>query len=516
MSNVTTKLPHEEPSAGAASASFHAAPQGESQLTIDEIKLLHTAERPNRRLQLAYARQTFVTGIPLFVLDITTTLSVLSAVALMVTTYYELPLTPSLWNQLAATLLLMPLLFSIHQLYPAVGISEVHELRGVVRSTWLSFSALAAVNALFGDLLKFEFYIFFGSAVVISTVLPIMRFRLRELLSRQNWWGIRSVIIGSPELAHEAFKKLNANPTWGYRALGYVSEASDYWKEDRQDIEYLGPVCDASSIAVANDAPVAIVASGDGHSGFVDRLAFRFPSVVSLGVILSSAWMGKREEESFNGISRVNKPLLQFTPCTIKRCLDLMICIPLLLALAIPILVIGLLIKLKSPGPIFFGHRRIGQHGTVFRAWKFRTMVVDSEVVLEEYLRANPEARAEWLKDQKLKNDPRIIGWVGHLLRKWSLDELPQLWNVLLGQMSLVGPRPIVNSEIEKYAEAYFCYSNMVPGITGLWQISGRNNTTYEERVTLDEHYARHWSPWLDLWILIKTPRVVLSRDGAY
>jgi Undecaprenyl-phosphate galactose phosphotransferase WbaP len=516
MSNVTTNLPHAEPRTGPAPTPFRSAPPGDSSLTIDEIKLLHTAERPNRRLQLAYARQTFVTGFPLLALDIATTLSLLSGVAYVVTEYFGVPLTPSLWNQLAAILLLMPLLFSIHQLYPAVGTSEVHELRGVVRSTWLSFSALATVNALFGDLLKFEFYIFFGSAVIISSVLPIMRFRLREILSRQHWWGIRAVIIGSPELGLEAYKKLIANPTWGYRPLGYVSEASDYWKEERHDIEYLGTICDASSIAVANDAPVAIVASGDGHRGFVDRLAFRFPSVVTIGVILSSAWMGKREDESFHGISRINKPLLQFTPCTIKRCLDLLICIPALIALAIPIFAIGLLIKLKSPGPIFFGHRRIGQHGTVFRAWKFRTMVVDSEAVLEEYLRTKPEARAEWLQDQKLKNDPRIIGWVGHLLRKWSLDELPQLWNVLLGQMSLVGPRPIVNSEIEKYAEAYFCYSNMVPGITGLWQISGRNNTTYEERVTLDEHYARHWSPWLDLWILIKTPRVVLSRDGAY
>ncbi|MFG0262410.1 MAG: sugar transferase, partial [Novipirellula sp. JB048] len=161
-------------------------------------------------------------------------------------------------------------------------------------------------------------------------------------------------------------------------------------------------------------------------------------------------------------------------------------------------------------------HTRIGQHGQVFEAWKFRTMVEDGDQVLAQHLKENPAAKAEWERDQKLRNDPRVIQGIGNFLRKWSLDELPQLWNVLVGQMSLVGPRPIVHSEIPKYAEAYYCYSSMLPGITGLWQVSGRNNTTYETRVRLDEHYAHNWSPWLDVWVLAKTPTVVINRDGAF
>jgi Undecaprenyl-phosphate galactose phosphotransferase WbaP len=513
MSNVVTNL------AITRISSPSIAPQSSAEsgrLSIDEIKLLHTAQRPSRKLRLNYARQTFLTGFPLFLLDLVTTLAVLVGFSGAVTSYFEMPLTPSIWNQVVAILFLQPLFFSMHQLYPAVGISEVHELRGVVRSTWLAFGALAAVNALFGDLIRFEFFVFFAAAATISLLLPILRCRLRAVLATQAWWGIRALVIGTPEIAVECCRKLLSHPSWGYRPLGYLAEPSEYWQQESHEIDYLGPVSEASSIAVVNSAPAAIVACGERTNGLVDRLAFRFPSVVSLGMILSPGWVEQSRDESFNGISRINKPLLQFTPCTIKRCCDLLICVPALLILGIPMMAVAAIIKIKSPGPAFFGHRRIGQHGVVFSAWKFRTMVVNSDEVLKEYLDSNPEALTEWLNDQKLKNDPRIIGKVGYLLRKWSLDELPQLWNVFLGQMSLVGPRPIVNSEIEKYAEAYFSYSNMTPGITGLWQISGRNNTTYQERVTLDEHYARHWSPWLDLWILLKTPRVVVSRDGAY
>jgi lipopolysaccharide/colanic/teichoic acid biosynthesis glycosyltransferase len=142
-------------------------------------------------------------------------------------------------------------------------------------------------------------------------------------------------------------------------------------------------------------------------------------------------------------------------------------------------------------------------------------MFQDAHFVLEQFLEDNPDARDEWERDQKLRYDPRVTR-IGRFLRKTSLDELPQLWNVLRGDMSLVGPRPIVTKEIEKYGPYFGAYTMVKPGITGLWQVSGRNNTTYDERVQLDAYYVRNWSPWMDLYLLIRTIRIVLFAHGAY
>jgi Undecaprenyl-phosphate galactose phosphotransferase WbaP len=176
---------------------------------------------------------------------------------------------------------------------------------------------------------------------------------------------------------------------------------------------------------------------------------------------------------------------------------------------------IALLIKASSRGPVFYKQERVGLHGRRFYAWKFRTMVLDADEVLEAYLEARPALRAEWDSQHKLKNDPRITR-VGRWLRYTSLDELPQIWNVLCNEMSLVGPRPIVSAEIAKYQHHFELYTKVLPGVTGLWQVSGRNDTTYPERVALDAFYVRNWSCWLDLYILARTVGVVLRREGAY
>ncbi len=199
----------------------------------------------------------------------------------------------------------------------------------------------------------------------------------------------------------------------------------------------------------------------------------------------------------------------------IKRAIDLllaMICLPVLL----PVIgMVALAIRLSSPGPIFFSHRRIRGHGRFFSMWKFRTMCVNSAEVLENYLAAHPDARAEWKKDHKLKHDPRVTK-VGEFLRRTSLDELPQIWNVLTGSMSLVGPRPIVAAEVEKYGECFADYCKVKPGVTGLWQVSGRSRVSYPERILLDRQYARTWSLTGDLRILVRTLSSVVNQDGAY
>jgi len=187
----------------------------------------------------------------------------------------------------------------------------------------------------------------------------------------------------------------------------------------------------------------------------------------------------------------------------------------LLLVLLSPLLaVVSFLIWRRDGAPILFAHYRVGCDGKLFRCMKFRTMLRDSEQVLADLLRDSPEARAEWARDQKLNDDPRITP-VGHFLRRSSLDELPQLLNVLRGEMSLVGPRPITVGELTRYGAVRWHYLSVRPGITGLWQVSGRNNTTYEERVALDRRYVEQRSVWMDIGILVRTVRVVVVREGA-
>ena len=173
------------------------------------------------------------------------------------------------------------------------------------------------------------------------------------------------------------------------------------------------------------------------------------------------------------------------------------------------------MVKLTSPGPIFYGHKRIGRHGKPFTAWKFRSMRINSDQILREHLERNPAAREEWNLTHKLRDDPRVVRF-GQFLRRTSLDELPQIWNVLKGDMSLVGPRPIVTEEISRYADAFRLYASVKPGITGLWQVSGRSDTTWEEAVRLDLYYVDNWSLVLDLHTMWRTIFVVFFRKGAY
>ena len=185
------------------------------------------------------------------------------------------------------------------------------------------------------------------------------------------------------------------------------------------------------------------------------------------------------------------------------------------IVLLLPIIVLILaLVKVTVGGPVLFRHRRLGHKGTEFDCLKFRTMVTDAGEVLTRHLQANPEARDEWVATRKLKNDPRVTR-LGRLLRKSSLDELPQLINVLRGEMSFVGPRPIVQEELARYETAAREYLMARPGITGLWQVSGRNAVSYERRVALDASYVRNWSMFLDLIILLKTIPAVLHHDDT-
>jgi exopolysaccharide production protein ExoY len=200
--------------------------------------------------------------------------------------------------------------------------------------------------------------------------------------------------------------------------------------------------------------------------------------------------------------------------CLIKRLLDIAIVCALLPCLLPLLLVAALLVRISSPGPILYSQRRIGRFGREFRLWKFRSMYVDGEQILRKHLQENPGAAREWEQARKLRIDPRVTR-LGRVLRRTSLDELPQFLNVLTGSMSLVGPRPIVLAEKINYREAYFFYASAKPGLTGLWQVSGRSDVSYHQRVQLDEEYVRGWRLTLDLRILWRTAGVVWGAKGA-
>jgi Undecaprenyl-phosphate galactose phosphotransferase WbaP len=206
---------------------------------------------------------------------------------------------------------------------------------------------------------------------------------------------------------------------------------------------------------------------------------------------------------------------LRYWPARLlKRVFDLLAALVLLVLGALPLLYVALRIR-RDGGQAIFAHKRVGQSGKVFPCFKFRTMQVDAEERLRELLANDPAARAEWEREFKLRNDPRITP-IGEFLRRTSLDELPQLFNVIRGEMSLVGPRPVIRAELSRYGDDVDYFLMVRPGMTGLWQVSGRNATSYETRVYLDTWYVKNWSLWYDIAIMFKTIRVVLNREGAY
>jgi len=209
------------------------------------------------------------------------------------------------------------------------------------------------------------------------------------------------------------------------------------------------------------------------------------------------------------------RPTLPASPYAgVKRALDIVGAIVLTGVFAPLILAIAVLMR-REGGAIIYKHRRIGRNGQAFECLKFRTMVPNADQVLRELLERDPAIKAEWVRDHKLRCDPRVTR-LGRFLRRTSLDELPQLWNVVRGEMSLVGPRPVVREELLRYGRNVGTYLSAKPGITGLWQVKGRNDTDYRRRVVLDTYYVRNQNLLLDLYILLKTTRVVLGGSGAY
>ncbi|MGQ9678937.1 MAG: sugar transferase [bacterium] len=295
--------------------------------------------------------------------------------------------------------------------------------------------------------------------------------------------------------------KVNLLRWWGFRCKGIVLiEDLEQWLKLNGD--KLGRV---------NKIDVIIVDITDPKTEYIVSLVAPrfFVDFVGIPSFRMSAYL----------LGPHPRPIGPFVPYSIsrrlKRIIDLTISFFVLLLLILPLLFVALLIKLTSPGTVFYKHLRLGRNMREFNLLKFRTMFQNAEQRLGEILKSDPEKKEEFERTFKLKDDPRITP-LGRWLRKWSIDELPQLINVFAGQMSLVGPRPIVEKEVKYYRDYSLLLFRVPPGITGLWQISGRTDTTYDERVQLDTRYVREWTLVGDLMIILKTIPAVFSRRGAY
>jgi Undecaprenyl-phosphate galactose phosphotransferase WbaP len=409
--------------------------------------------------------------------------------------------------------------FAAAGLFSAWKMNPFRETRQTVVHTALAFLMAGLAAGITGAMSALQLAVLIPAALACCVLLPVTRPTLRAALAKTSWWSQRVLIIGEPESAESLRAMLDRRAGLGLKPIAILE--LDESSEAAVNAEAEGHSASQETAELTVDADWAFVvmpsASPRQINQVIETHAAHIPRrmILSDSSFLPSLWTETCDFAGQAGIA-CEEGLVDPIALKLKRTLDVAIVVASGLCLLPVLAVICALIRVASPGPIFFGHTRIGQGGRRFKAWKFRSMVLDADKVLEQHLKDNPELQAEWDNDQKLRNDPRIIRGIGPVLRKLSLDELPQLWNVLKGEMSLVGPRPIVDNETEKYGEVFPLYLRVTPGITGLWQISGRNNTTYEERVAYDQYYVRNWSVWSDLYILAATVRTVLLREGAY
>jgi Undecaprenyl-phosphate galactose phosphotransferase WbaP len=405
--------------------------------------------------------------------------------------------------------------FSSH-LYPGVIHNAVTELRRLVLAVTLSFLVMAGLIFVTRSWNEYPGGILLLWWMAAIIVIPLLRSLVRSRVCRRSWWGIPVAVFNTGNESIEIIRELENHPEIGLRPVVVLS--ASYPTRPAHTL----PIVDIRLAAAVRACGVerAMIALPDAGSGKLLEELENFESIFPRLMMMHSStdlYSLTVDARQLGGCLAVEcrRDLLLPIPRFTKRFIDLLVVALTVPAVVLTILIVGLLVRLESPGPIFYGHRRVGRGHSNFRIWKIRTMQVNGDKLLQDALAKDQALREEWLRDRKLRCDPRVTR-VGRFLRKTSLDELPQFWNVLRGEMSLVGPRPIVEEEIPAYGHNFSLYCRVTPGLTGLWQVSGRNEVSRRDRVRLDSYYVRNWSPWLDLNILARTARVVITGQGAY
>jgi Undecaprenyl-phosphate galactose phosphotransferase WbaP len=436
------------------------------------------------------------------------------------------PMTPYL--PLLPLLALFPLLYVAQGLYPGFGLGAAEIIRRLASGTSLAFMMLAGASFVL-KIPPEHSRVAFALAWLLSLVLlPVARFIMLTGASRFSWWGQPTVVIGNRVQIELTLDRLLGSKSLGYRVVGALCSDTISNGELLCGVPVFGG---PEAVAPVRKAGIhtALVWSGrsfDGHdstgavnrSFAIDRLQKQFRHVVMLPAdeSLPVEQVQVRNLGTIFGVEFSNE-LLRRENRILKRMLDVALG-SFLLLLTIPvILACGLLVKLVSRGPIFFSQEREGIGGQKIRIWKLRTMYEDAERRLKEHLDIDPELRREWEEKCKLTRDPRVVRWVGPFLRRFSIDELPQLWCVVTGTMSLVGPRPLPDYHLRIFHNEFMELRRGVrPGVTGLWQIMVRNEGRLEDHQRYDIYYIRNWSVWLDFYILARTVSAVFVARGAY
>jgi Undecaprenyl-phosphate galactose phosphotransferase WbaP len=429
---------------------------------------------------------------------------------------------PTQYLGVAAGLLVLPLVYYQIGLYPGYLLGPVERLRRRTLATLAVFGALVAWDNLVarGVFSRGVLLATFGFALILP---PIAEAMARLVLVRRGWWGAPVVMLGCGETGRALARALLRDPDLGLRPVAFFDNHIEMWNTVVEGVPVLGP------LGLAQDferrAHAAIVSLADlvkterVHQDTAALLNdLNFPRVIVVPDLggMASLWVSARSLGGSLGLE-IKKNLLLRRNHALKLAMDRAVALPLFL-LSLPLMAMAALwIKISSRGPVFYRQMREGLDGRRVPVWKLRTMYRDGERLLEEWLEGHPEDRAHWNRYFKLRRDPRVLPVIGTLLRRTSLDELPQLWSILTGKMSLVGPRPLPDYHLGQFSgEFRTLRTRVLPGLTGLWQVSARGDGDLEVLQALDTFYIRNWSPWLDLYILARTVTAVILARGAY
>jgi Undecaprenyl-phosphate galactose phosphotransferase WbaP len=411
--------------------------------------------------------------------------------------------------------------FAFSGLYPGVGLNAVQHMRRMSRSITLVYLLLAASMVLVKDWWASSRGGFFLSWMLALLLVPIGRWLINYALGGRRWWGVPVMILGAGETARTVIRNLQTNRILAYRPVFCLDD--DPMKHgDCEGVPVVGRLWEAKSLAAEYQITYAIVAmpgvSREKLMTHMRQWSQVFPHILIVPDLfgIASLWIEPRDVGGVLGLE-VRHNLLSPLNRLIKRTTDVLLA-GIVMVLSAPLLAAAAIwIRIVSPGPALYRQEREGRGGRPIHILKLRTMFPDAERMLERHLQENPHARAEWDQFCKLRNDPRILPGIGRFLRRTSLDELPQLINILRGEMSLVGPRPFPSYHNERFDEDFRkLRTEVTPGLTGLWQIGARSDGNLDVQARLDSYYVRNWSLWLDLYILVRTARAVINPSGAY
>jgi Undecaprenyl-phosphate galactose phosphotransferase WbaP len=422
---------------------------------------------------------------------------------------------PLILQGLVFYLLFTLILAWINGLYPGFGLAAVHEMQKILYVVSLASVFLGVFLFLQQLGLAYSRFVFVLTWFLSALFMMLGRFGIRNRLSRSKWWGIPMVVVGSPDNAGPVIEQLIQNRRLGFRPV-YYYDPDNRRKEPLLDIPAIpskvmmeGLIEDASIQHVVFTDPVDDVLSYN-----FQWMRDVFPNILFIinTAPFGSLWVKTMDLHGTLAIE-TNYHLLNKRERIIKRILDLLLTI-IILVISLPIfLILAVLVRLDSKGQILYTQKRLGQFGKPFESFKFRTMYDNADAKLQELLAEDPEAQREYEEFHKLANDPRVTP-VGKILRRYSLDELPQLINVIKGDMNLIGPRSYLPRELPAMGDYAKIILKVKPGITGWWQVMGRNATSFKERLRLDEYYISNWSIWLDIYIIIKTVWVLVTGQG--